>query len=31
MKIPENVAIARISQLGMDDMPLIEYTPSPTK
>ena len=31
MKIPENVAIARISQLGMDDMPLIEYTPIPTK
>lgn len=31
MKIPENIAIARISELGMDDMPLIEYTPKPTK
>lgn len=31
MKIPENIAAARISELGMDDMPLIEYTPRPTK
>jgi len=26
MKISETVAISRISELGMDDMPLIEYT-----
>ncbi len=31
MKIAETAAIARISELGMDDMPLIEYTPVPTK
>ena len=29
MKISETNAIARISELGMDDMPLIEYTPKP--
>ena len=31
MKIPESTAIARIVELGMDDMPLVEYTPKPTK
>ncbi len=31
MKISETSAIARISDLGMDDMPLMEYTPRPTK
>lgn len=31
MKISETNAIARISELGMDDMPLIEHTPFPTK
>lgn len=31
MKISETNAIARISELGMDDMPLVEYTPVPTK
>ena len=31
MKISETNAIARISELGMDDMPLMEYTPTPTK
>lgn len=30
MKISETNAIARISDLGMDDMPLIEYTPQQT-
>ncbi len=31
MKISESTAIARISDLGMDDMPVVEYTPKPTK
>lgn len=31
MKISETTAIARISELGMDDMPLMEYTPTPSK
>lgn len=31
MKISESVAVAKISELGMDDMPLVEYTPKPTK
>lgn len=31
MKISETMAIARISEMGMDDMPLLEYTPVPTK
>ena len=31
MKISETVAIARISDLGMDDMPLTEHRPIPTK
>lgn len=31
MKISETVAIARISELGMDDLPLVEYTPKPSK
>lgn len=31
MKISETAAIARISELGMDDMPLVEYTPHATK
>ena len=31
MKISETNAIARISELGMDDMPLMEYSPKPTK
>ena len=31
MKISETNAIARISEFGMDDMPLVEYTPVPTK
>ncbi|MBP9999240.1 MAG: hypothetical protein KBT14_00915 [Proteobacteria bacterium] len=31
MKISETAAIARISELGMDDMPIIEYTPHTTQ
>ena len=31
MKLSETAAIARISELGMDDMPLIAYTPVATK
>ncbi len=31
MKISETAAIARISELGMDDMPLVEYTPRATQ
>jgi len=29
MKLSEAAAMARISDLGMDDMPLIEFTPKP--
>ena len=31
MKISETAAIARISELGMDDMPVMEYTPKAAK
>ena len=31
MKMSETSAIARIADLGMDDMPLVEYTPKNTK
>ena len=31
MKISETTAIARISELGMDDMPVMEYTPTQSK
>lgn len=31
MKISETTALARIAELGIDDMPLLEYTPRPTK
>ena len=31
MKIPENIAAQRLAELGMDDMPVMEYTPKPTK
>ena len=31
MKISETVAISRLAELGMDDMPLVEYTPKSSK
>ena len=31
MKIPESIAIAKLAEFGMDDMPLIEYTPKSPK
>lgn len=31
MKIPESIAMAKLAELGMDDMPLIEYTPKQSK
>lgn len=31
MKISETTAVARISELGMDDMPVVEYTPIQSK
>ena len=31
MKIPESIANAKISELGIDDMQLIEYTPKSAK
>ncbi len=31
MKLSETNAIARLADLGMDDMPIMEYTPKPSK